>query len=237
MDATGEHADIVLSTPSPPGAERGGLRVSRARAGRRAACASWRRCATRWQSMPGAQEAVLVRVDELGRTDRLSAARAASGEQGAGGAGRAASAAQRRGGSRRTRLGVMVNEEDHLRLQALRSGLRARARLRRRATVGQRARAACPFCVPSRVRISHRLSDERRDGAAGVGADPSAGARADEGDRPGAGRASADGADVPRLVRRGERGGRELLPDFEPDDARAIRGGSARSAVARRAAT
>ena len=42
----------------------------------------------------------------------------------------------------------------------------------------------------------------------------------------GAGGAAADGADLSRAVRRGQRSRRELLPDLEPDDARPVGGGA-----------
>ena len=44
-----------------------------------------------------------------------------------------------------------------------------------------------PLRVPQRVRLSDRVSDQRRDRDARVGTDPPAGARAHEGDRQGAG--------------------------------------------------
>src|SRR5207237_1890072 len=65
---------------------------------------------------------------------------------------------------------------------------------------------------------------------AGERADPPPRAGADEGDLEGARGAAADGADLPRVVRRGIRGGRELLPDLEPDDARPLGGRAARRA-------
>ena len=86
------------------------------------------------------------------------------------------------------------------------------------------------------VRLPYHLSDQRRDRAAGLGADPPAGARADEGDRQGAAGADAGGADLPRAVRRGQRGRRQLLPDLEPDDAGEVGGGAARSPGQDRAA-
>ena len=100
--------------------------------------------------------------------------------------------------------------------------VRAGGGLRRGRPAGRRTGTTTCFRISPRVRLSYRLSDERRDRAAGVGADPPAGlvltkeiGKVLQG--------CAGGADLPRAVRRGERGRRQLLPDLEPDDARAAR--------------
>ena len=100
--------------------------------------------------------------------------------------------------------------------------VRGAAGVRGGAAAGPGAGRAGSVRVPPGVRLPDGLSDERGHRAARLGADPSAGAGADQGDRQGAGRPAADGADLPRAVRRGQRGGGQLLPALEPDDAGAI---------------
>jgi protein arginine kinase len=84
-------------------------------------------------------------------------------------------------------LGVMVNEEDHLRLQTLHSGFALQA----------------AFRLPPRVWLSYCLSDECGDGPARVGSHPPARAGAHEGDLEGPPGAFAGRSDLPRAVRRG----------------------------------
>ena len=123
----------------------------------------------------------------------------------------------------------MVNEEDHLRLQALRSGFALRS-----AYAGDRQAG------PRTGRTTFR-SRSTRSSASLPRARPTSGtglrasvlihlpglvltkeiAKVLQG-------LAADGPDLPRAVRRGQRGRRQLLPDLQPDDAGEVRGGAAR---------
>ena len=117
-------------------------------------------------------------------------------------------------------VSVMVNEEDHLRLQVLRSGfaldeawhdidklddaLEARLVYAFHAQFGYLT--ACPTNVGTGMRASVMLHLP--------------GARADQADREGLPRAAEDQPGRSRTVRRGQPGLRRLLPDFQPGHAR-----------------
>ena len=162
---------------------------------------------------------LLVRVDELPAEERQLLHERHLVEQGAGGldpqhpvrSGAAVFSA--------TGAGVMVNEEDHSRLQALRSGFElaeAYAAIERLDDeLGARVPyafheefgflTACPTNTGTGMRASvliHLPGLVLTKEIAKVL------------------RGSADRADVPRAVRRGERGHGQFLPDLEPDDAR-----------------
>ena len=61
------------------------------------------------------------------------------------------------------RLGVMVNEEDHLRLQALRSGFALQEAYGALDKLDHELGESAPVLVSRRVRIPDRVSDERRE--------------------------------------------------------------------------
>ena len=139
--------------------------------------------------MPALREAVLYRLDELPPTDRalLHERHLVSKEL----AGLDAQHPLRSGAAVflwPTGLGVMVNEEDHLRLQALRSGFALQEAF---AAIDQLDRdfgARVPYSYHAEFGFLTACPTNVGTGMRGVGADPSAGAGADEGDREGAGR-------------------------------------------------
>ena len=121
LDASGQHADIVLSTRIRLARNVEGYAfTARARDGERLRVLSQVREAL--SSVQELREAVLYRLDELSPTDRalLHERHLVSKEL----AGLDAQHPLRSGAAvfLSDGLGVMVNEEDHLRLQALRSG-------------------------------------------------------------------------------------------------------------------
>jgi protein arginine kinase len=121
LDASGEHSDVVLSTRIRLARNLEGYACSgRARDGERLRVLSKVREAVR--NLPSLSGGVLVRVDELDPQDRLLlherhlVSRELAGLE---------SPASLRSGAAvllTDAAGVMINEEDHLRLQALRSG-------------------------------------------------------------------------------------------------------------------
>src|SRR6059058_3494250 len=121
LDASGKHSDIVLSTRIRLARNVEGYAfTARARDGERLRVLSQVREAV--SSLQQLREAVLYRLDELSPTDRalLHERHLVSKEL----AGLDAQHPLRTGAAvfLGDRLGVMVNEEDHLRLQALQSG-------------------------------------------------------------------------------------------------------------------
>ncbi len=121
LDASGEHAGIVLSTRIRLARNLDGFAFgARARDGERLRVLSAIRDAV--EAAPSLRENVLIRVDELGADDRLllHERHLVSKEL----AGLDPQHPVRSGAAvfLGDGLGVMVNEEDHLRLQALRSG-------------------------------------------------------------------------------------------------------------------
>lgn len=122
LDASGEHADVVLSTRIRLARNVEGYAfATRARDGERLRVLAQVREAL--ADVPDLRGGVLVRVDELAATDRqlLHERHLVSKEL----AGLDAERAVRPGAAvfLTDAAGVMINEEDHLRLQALRSGL------------------------------------------------------------------------------------------------------------------
>lgn len=121
MDASGEHADIVLSTRIRLARNLEGYAFTgRARDAERLRVLAQVRDAT--SQVPALADSVLVRVDELAATDRLllHERHLVSREL----AGLDAQHPVRSGAALfiAPTVGVMVNEEDHLRLQSLQSG-------------------------------------------------------------------------------------------------------------------
>jgi len=121
LDASGEHADIVLSTRIRLARNVDGYAFTgRARDGERLRVLAQLRDAV--PQVPSLARSVLLRVDEMPQTDRLllHERHLVSKEL----AGLDAQHPVRSGAAvfLSDDVGVMVNEEDHLRLQALRSG-------------------------------------------------------------------------------------------------------------------
>jgi protein arginine kinase len=121
LDASGKHSDIVLSTRIRLARNLEGYAfTARARDGERLRVLGQVRDAL--STLPVLRDSVLYRLDELSPTDRalLHERHLVSKEL----AGLDAQHPLRSGAAvfLSDGLGVMVNEEDHLRLQALRSG-------------------------------------------------------------------------------------------------------------------
>jgi len=126
LDASGEHADVVLSTRIRLARNVEGFAFTgRARDGERLRVLAQVREAA--QHVTGLRESLLIRVDELAPSDRLllHERHLVSKEL----AGLDAQHPVRTGAAvfLSDAMGVMVNEEDHLRLQALRSGFEVQA--------------------------------------------------------------------------------------------------------------
>ncbi len=121
-------------------------------------------------------------------------------------------------------VSIMVNEEDHLRIQVLRVGpaaggdLAADQRHRRRPGGQARLRLPPPLRLPDGVPDQRRHRHPRQRHA------PPAGPEADRRDREGLPHRQGPEAGRPRPLRRGHRGDRRLLPDQQPDHARQGRG-------------
>jgi protein arginine kinase len=122
LDASGEHADIVLSTRIRLARNLDGLAFTgRAREGERLRVLQWIREAQPQVASLGGS--VLLRLDELSPNDRLLlherhlVSRELAGLESTSGVRGGAAVVLGEG------IGMMVNEEDHLRLQAVRSGL------------------------------------------------------------------------------------------------------------------
>ena len=97
-------------------------------------------------------------------------------------------------------LGLMVNEEDHLRLQALRSGFALQEAFAAIDKLDRDLGARVPYSYHNEFGFLTACPDQRGYGHARVGADPPSGAGAHEGDRQSVGEPSANGPHVPRLV-------------------------------------
>jgi protein arginine kinase len=122
LDASGEHADVVLSTRIRMARNVEGYAfTARAREGERLRVLQQVRDAL--PHLSALQQAVVMRVDELSPNDRLLlherhlVSKELAGLEATQGVRGGAAVVLGEG------VGVMVNEEDHLRLQALRSGL------------------------------------------------------------------------------------------------------------------
>jgi len=116
------------------------------------------------------------------------------------------------------RIGVMLNEEDHLRIQVSTRASRW-TRLRRGGSAGRRTGQRLAFAFHPEFGLSYLLSDQRRDRAPRIGVDPPARARAHQGNQQGTARVGSGRTDAPRPVWRGQRGRRPILPVVESDHA------------------
>ncbi len=133
-------------------------------------------------------------------------------------------------------VSLMVNEEDHLRLQVMRSGFALDEAWQ---DIDQRrrpARAARQLRLQRGVRLPDRLPDQRRHRHARQRDAAPAGAGADQADREGLPRPAEDQPGRARPLRRRQPGLGRLLPDLQPGDARQERDArsSARSATSSR---
>ena len=104
------------------------------------------------------------------------------------------------------RLSLMINEEDHLRLQSMAPGFQLAEAWAQRRLGRRRARPVARLRLLRGDRLPHLVPDQRRHRAAGVGADPPARAGAARGDPEGAqehhaGRASTCAASTASTAR------------------------------------
>ncbi|MDZ7630944.1 MAG: hypothetical protein U5K74_06210 [Gemmatimonadaceae bacterium] len=212
LDGSGDHPEIVLSTRVRLARNVEGFAfTTRARDGERLRVLGQLRDAM--PKVGALKGGVILRVDELATPDRqlLHERHLVSREL----AGLDGTLAVRTGAAAGVSPGdgsVMVNEEDHLRLQAMRSGFDLGAAYEAGDRAGRELGPRFPYRLPLASSGYYRLSRRTRARAAGLGPHPPAGAGADEGDFQGAGGPAADGTDLSGAVRRGERGRRELLP-------------------------
>jgi protein arginine kinase len=144
LDASGQHADVVLSTRVRLARNVDGYAfASRARDGERLRVLAQVREAL--QEMPAMPESFMVRVDELGPADRamLFERHLVSKEL----AGLETQHPLRSGAAvyLSDGLSVMINEEDHLRMQALQSGFELRAAYAALDRVDRELGARVPF--------------------------------------------------------------------------------------------
>ena len=131
------------------------------------------------------------------------------------------------------RLSLMINEEDHLRLQALTPGLPARRGLGAGGRRGRRAGPGARVRLQRGDRLPDLVPDQRGHRPAGLGADPPAGAGAARGDPAGAEEHHAGRTQRARALRRAQRGHGQPVPDLEPDHAGSQRAGLHREPGAR----
>ena len=216
------HSDVAVDA-GPAGAERRRLRVHRPGARRRAAPRAVQvREALR--VLPGLNDSLLVRrragpADRALLFERHPVSKELAGlepqhpfRSGAGVSGDG--------------LSVMINEEDHLASVAS-IGVRAPRRVRSPRPVDRELADGSPSRTTPSSGI-YGVPDERGNGmrASVLIHLPGLVLTKEIG---GCWQGSADGAHVPRAVRRGIGSGGQLLPDLEPDDARTVGGGPARS--------
>ena len=237
LDASGPGEPPGAVHPDPAGAQPRGPPVRHPERGGRPGGASWPRCRPPRRAPSRSGRAAAFRLDRLDRRDRQLLHERHLVSRELAGLGRRSRAAPAAALLVQDRVGVMVNEEDHLRLQGLRSGLRSGGRLRRGRTgwtPNWGNDLPSPF-TPSSVTLPRCPTN------VGTGLRASVlihlpGPRADQGNHQGPAGPDAGRADVPRAVRRGQRGRRQLLPAVEPDHAGEVGGGAARSSRQDRAA-
>ena len=117
-------------------------------------------------------------------------------------------------------VSLMINEEDHLRMQVLRSGFALDDCWKEINRIDDALEAAGQLRLQRAVRLPHRLPDERRHRHARQRDAAPAGARAHQGDPEGLPGAAEDQPRRPRPVRRRQPGDGRLLPDLQPGHAR-----------------
>ena len=125
-------------------------------------------------------------------------------------------------------LAIMVNEEDHLRIQVLRSSLQLEQAVQEIVRVEEALEKRAGVRIPPPVRVFDGLPDQRRHGPAGERDAAPAGAETDRRDRKGPAGRPRHATGDPRPLRRGHGGQRRLLPGLQPDHARAERAGDRR---------
>jgi len=126
--------------------------------------------------------------------------------------------------NRRQTLSIMINEEDHLRMQSIRSGLQLKSAFKLVDKVDSTLEAKLDFAYDSKLGYLDRVSDERRhrDARFRDASPPRAGL--ERHDQPGHPGREQDRARRSRTLRRRHRSDGQSLPDFEPDNARRKRG-------------
>ena len=132
-------------------------------------------------------------------------------------------------------VSVMINEEDHLRIQVMHSGLDLHAAWEQINQLDDLIEAQRHLRLQRAARLSHRLPDERRHRRAGERDAAPAGAGDHAADRKGVSQPAEDQPGRPRPVRRRLAGEGRLLPDQQPDHARAERGRPGQEGGRRRA--
>ena len=121
-------------------------------------------------------------------------------------------------------LSVMINEEDHLRIQSLRSGLKLKELLKAVDKLDTELEEPARFRVLAADRLPDGVPDQCGHGHAGVGDDASAGAGAGRPDHANHQGREQDRPGGARALRRRDRGAGQPVPDFEPDDAGRVGG-------------
>ena len=121
-------------------------------------------------------------------------------------------------------LGLMVNEEDHLRLQALRSGFALQEAFAAIDKLDRDLGARVPYSYHSEFGFLTACPTNVGTGMRGSVLIHLPGLVLTKEIGKVLGQPAADGADLPRVVWRGQRGRGELLSDLQPDDAGALRG-------------
>ena len=119
----------------------------------------------------------------------------------------------------RTSASVMINEEDHLRLQALRSGFALEATWGHVATLDTELGQRLAFAFHPEFGYLTELSDQRRNRAPRLGAGAPSGAGFDEGNQQDPAGSDPGRTDLSGTLRGGQRGRRQSVPVVEPDHA------------------
>ena len=121
--------------------------------------------------------------------------------------------------NRKQTLSIMINEEDHLRMQSIRSGLQLKSAFKLVDKVDSALESETRFRLRSEARLSHRLPDQCRHrharfrdvASAGLGPE-----RADQSGHPGG---EQDRSRRARSLRRRHGGDGQSFPDLESDHA------------------
>ena len=122
--------------------------------------------------------------------------------------------------NRRQTLSIMINEEDHLRMQSIRSGLQLRSAFKLVDKVDSTLEGKARLRFRPAARLSHRLPDQRRHRHARLGHAASARPRPERADQPGHPGREQNRPRGSRSLRRRHRSDGQSFPDFQPDDAR-----------------
>ena len=117
-------------------------------------------------------------------------------------------------------VSIMVNEEDHLRIQVLRSGLQLEEAWEQINADRRPARIQARLRLPPALRLPDRLPDQRRHRHSRQRDAAPARAEAHRRNRKGLPRRQGHAPGRPRPLRRRHRSHRRFLPDQQPDHAR-----------------